>query len=98
MANIAVSATQEAPMETVYDWVTIGVFAGLIVLYLQRSMADGETDQHDNILLYLVAGAGCATVNFLGNKGMHVPAVLLLACTLGFIMYFLRPFRSWPKT
>jgi len=85
-------------METVYDWVTIGLFAGLVVLFLQRSIGEGGTDHNDNILFYLVAGAGCAAVNFLGNKGMHVPAVLLLGCTLAFILYFLRPFRSWPRT
>jgi hypothetical protein len=85
-------------METVYDWVTVGLFAALVVLFLQRSMGDEETEHNDNILLYLVAGAGCAAVNFFGNRGLHVPAVLLLAGTVAFILYFLRPFRSWPKT
>jgi len=84
-------------METVYDWVTIGLFAALVVLFLQRSMADEGTDHNDNILLYLVAGAGCGAVNFLGNRGMNIPAVLLLACTVAFALYFLKPFRSWPR-
>jgi FtsH-binding integral membrane protein len=85
-------------MQTVYDWVTVGLFAALVVLFLQRSMADEGTNHNDSILLYLVAGAGCAAVNFLGNRGMHVPAVVLLAGTIAFILYFLRPFRSWPRS
>ena len=84
-------------METVYDWVTVGLFAGLVVLFLQRSMGDEDAHQNDSILLYLVAGAGCAAVNFLGNRGIHLLAMLLLACTVAFILYFLRPFRSWPR-
>jgi hypothetical protein len=84
-------------METVYDWVTVGLFAALVVLFLQRSMGDEETDHNDNILLYLVAGAGCAAANFFGNRGLNVPAVLLLAGTVAFILYFLRPFGSWPR-
>jgi hypothetical protein len=85
-------------MESVYDWVTVGFFAGLVVLFLQRSMGDEDGRQKDNILLYLVAGAGCAAADFLGNKGMHVPAVLLLGCTVVFVLYVLKPFRSWPRT
>ena len=27
-------------METIYDWVSLGIFAGLIVLFLQRSTSD----------------------------------------------------------
>ena len=38
-------------METVYDWVTVAIFAGLIVLFLQRSVGP-ERDQ-----LWLRVGA-----------------------------------------
>jgi hypothetical protein len=85
-------------MESVYDWVTVGLFAGLVVLFLQRSTGDDEEHHKDSILLYLVAGAGCAAANFLGNKGMHIPAVLLIVGTVVFIGYFLKPFGSWPRT
>ena len=33
-------------METVYDWVTVAIFAGLVVLFMQRSMSDQV--QHEN--------------------------------------------------
>jgi len=75
-------------METVYDWITVGIFAGLVVLFLQRSM-EGQHD--DSLSHYLIAGVGCAVANYLGNERQDVLAVLLIAATLGFIVYFLRP-------
>ena len=27
-------------MQTIYDWVTVAIFAGLIVIFLQRSVGD----------------------------------------------------------
>lgn len=83
-------------METVYDWVTVGIFAGLVVLLLQRSAAEEHASQHDSLLFYLTAGVGCAVANYLGNKGFHVAAVPLIGATIFFIVYFLRPFKSWP--
>lgn len=80
-------------METIYDWVTLGIFAGLVVLFLQRSVGD-EAKQNDSLLLYLVAGVGCAVVNYFGNEGQHLVAIVLLALTLGFIAKFLKPFSS----
>lgn len=85
-------------MESVYDWVTVGLFAGLVVLFLQRSMGDEDGRQKDSIFPYLIAGVGCAAANLLGNKGMDVPAVLLLGATVVFVVYALRPFRSGPRT
>lgn len=80
-------------METIYDWVTLGIFAGLIVLFLQRSVGD-EVEPNDSLLLYLAAGVGCAVVNYFGNKGQDVLAIPLLLLTLGFIVRFLKPFSS----
>ncbi len=75
-------------MQTVYDWVTIAVFAGLVVLFLQRSSAD---EPRDSLLHYLIAAAGCAVVNYLGNEGMHLPAVIGLIAVLIFIQLTLKP-------
>ena len=83
-------------METVYDWVTVAIFAGLIVLFVQRSTSEVEAPQHDSLLLYLGAGVGCAVANYVGNKGLHLIAIPLIAATLFFIVYYLRPFKSWP--
>ena len=80
-------------METIYDWVCLGIFAGLVVLFLQRSVGD-EAEHNDSLLFYLAAGVGCAVVNYFGNHGQDVVAILLLALTLGFIVRFLKPFSS----
>jgi len=77
-------------METAYDWITVCLFAGLIVLFLQRSTH--ENSGNDPLWMYLAAGAGCALVNFLGNEQMHLLAILALVGTLAFIVHFLKPF------
>jgi hypothetical protein len=85
-------------LKTVYDWVTVAIFAGLVVLFLQRSTTDDHAPEHDSLLLYLGAGLGCAVGNYLGNKGVHVIAVPLIGATILFIIYYLRPFKIWPPT
>ncbi len=86
-------------METVYDWVTVAIFAGLVVLFVQRSTSEEETPaEHDSLLMYLGAGVGCAVANWVGNKGIHLLAIPLIAATILFILYYLRPFKIWPRT
>ena len=75
-------------MSTIYDWLTVGLFAGLVVLFLQRSSSE---EPGDRLRDYLLAGCGCAAVNQLGNEGMHLLAVLALVGLLGFIHLTLRP-------
>lgn len=77
-------------METVYDWITIIIFAGLVVLFLQRSVAD---ESSDSIWQYLPAALGCAVSNYLGNHGYHLLAIGLIALTLGYVFYSLKPFK-----
>jgi hypothetical protein len=79
-------------MDTIYDWLSLAIFAGLIVLFLQRSTSE-RADNDVSILYYLAAGVGCGVANYFGNKGQDVVAVLLLAATVGFIAYFLKPFQ-----
>ncbi len=85
-------------METVYDWVTVAIFAGLVVLFMHRSTADEVPHENDHLLMYLGAGLGCAVSNYFGNEGLHVIAIPLILATLGFIFYYLKPFQSWPKS
>ena len=86
-------------METVYDWVTVAIFAGLVVLFVQRSTSEEETPaEHDSLLMYLGAGVGCAVANWVGNKGIHILAIALIAATILFILSYLRPFKIWPRT
>ena len=85
-------------MQTVYDWITVAIFAGLVVLFVQRSTSDEHGGKHDSMLLYFGAALGCAVSNYVGNKGMHLIAVPLIAATILFILYYLRPFKFWPRT
>mgnify|MGYP003582433431 FL=1 len=77
-------------METIYDWVTVAIFAGLVVLFLERSRAG---DENDPLYHYLIAAAGCAFGNYLGNEGMPLFAWAVIAATIAFIFHFLKPFR-----
>ena len=84
-------------METIYDWTTIIVFAGLIVLFLQRS----QGVPRDHLWQYLVAAIGCAATNFLGNEAIknesvvyHLAAVAVGLSTIAFIWFILKPFTN----
>ena len=79
-------------METVYDWVSLAIFAGLVVLFLQRSTSD-SAEKDASLLYYLAAGAGCAVANYFGNHGQDVIAILVLIATIALILYFLKPFK-----
>ncbi len=74
-------------MTTVYDWTTMIVFAGLVVLFLQRSQGEAR----DQLWHYLVAAVGCAGTNYLGNEGYNLVAVATGVATLAFIFIVLRP-------
>lgn len=80
-------------LETFYDWVTVAIFAGLVVLFLQRSTGDDDT-VHDPLWMYLAASGGCAVANYLGNDGLHFPAIVALVATLAFVVHFLKPFSG----
>lgn len=77
-------------METPYDWLTVAVFAFLVILFLHRSV--DVDNPKDHLWQYLLAGCGCAFTNWLGNEGYDVPAVAALLVTLAYIYYTLRPF------
>lgn len=83
-------------LETIYDWVTVAIFAGLVVLFLQRST--GDRPPQDSMLHYLVASLGCAVSNYFGNKAVagdgvvyHLIAIGLIGATLAFVHIVLKP-------
>jgi hypothetical protein len=82
-------------VETIYDWVTVAIFAGLVVLFLQRSSSDNEPE--DSIWQYLAASVGCAVANYLGNHKElpfhHLLAIALIAATLGYVWIALKPLK-----
>jgi hypothetical protein len=84
-------------LETIYDWVTVAVFAGLIVLFLQRSSTEGEPE--DSIWQYLAASIGCAVANYLGNHDdfpyHEIAAIVVLVGTVAYIWYALKPLKGF---
>lgn len=82
-------------MKTIFDLLTMAIFAGLIVLFLQRSI--GEPPPKDAMWKYLVAAVGCAVANYLGNHEYQIPAVVMIVGTLMFIFYVLHPFSRWQQ-
>jgi hypothetical protein len=85
-------------MSTVFDYLTMAIFAGLIVLYLKRSSDGHDEPQHDQIWQYFVAAVGCAVANYVGNHGYPIIAVALIVATMMFIVYALRPFPRKPPS
>jgi hypothetical protein len=95
-------------METVYDWLTVMIFAGLIVLFLQRSTGDNEP--RDSIWQYLAASVACAIANYVGNDkegaigaaigdtAHHLLAVTIIVGVLVYIYYVLKPFDRTPRS
>lgn len=81
-------------METIFDWLSVAIFSGLIVLFLQRS---SEAEPRDHLWQYLAASGGCAVANYLGNEGYDVWAGLALVFVLAFIWIVLRPYEGWKK-
>lgn len=77
-----------------FDFLALALFAGLIVLFLQRSVEPGE--YRDHLWQYLLAAVGCAVSNYLGNNGYPLAAVVMIVATAAFIVYVLRPFRMLP--
>ena len=87
---------EDIDLETIYDWITVAIFAALVVLFLQRSA--GDRPPGDSMLHYLLASAGCAVANYFGNKAVegqgaayHVTAVGIILATLAFIHLVLKP-------
>jgi hypothetical protein len=77
-------------MSTVYDWVTLAIFGGLVVLFLQRSVEGSE--KQDSIYHYLPPAIGCAVANYLGNHDQQVIAAILIIAIVGYVIFVMKPF------
>ena len=71
-------------MSTVYDWVTVLIFIGLLALYFLRHARNDVP-----LGRYIIAAVGCAGANYLGNNSYHVMALGVIAATLYFAYYFI---------
>lgn len=76
-------------MQTAYDWIAIALFAGLVVLFLQRSM---EEQTRDHLWQYLIPAVGCAVANYAGNKEQHLVAIAVLIASAAYTFVVLKPF------
>jgi hypothetical protein len=83
-------ALEAADVHTINDWMTMGVFAGLIVLFLHRSM--GTAEPRDHIWQYGPPAIGCAIANWVGNNVSGIWAGLILLAVIGYILIVLKPF------
>ena len=79
-------------MQTVFDWVTVAIFAALVVLFLQRSVTQGTV--RDSIWHYIPAAVGCALANYLGNEGQEAFAVAIIAAVILYSVLVLKPFGN----
>lgn len=77
-------------METVFDWLTVGMFAALVVLFLQRSVSPGPAK--DSMLQYIPPAIGCALANYLGNNDQELLAVAIIAAVVVYTFMVLKPF------
>jgi hypothetical protein len=78
-------------LETIFDWVTVAIFGGMIVLFLQRST--GEAEPQDHILQYLPPAIGCAISNWFGNHHQEQLGFAIIVAVLAYIAVVLKPFN-----
>ena len=79
-------------MQTLFDWLSVLLFALIALTYLQRSLI--RTNYPDPVWRYIPPVAGCVTGNWLGNNGHPAFAIILLLTSVLFFIVILRPLRS----
>ena len=77
-------------MNSIFDWITMLIFGGLVVLFLQRSV--GPAHPNDKIYHYLPPALGCAVADYLGNNDQRIAAIALTIAVVGYILLFMKPF------
>jgi Na+/H+-dicarboxylate symporter len=73
----------------------MAVFAGLVVLFLQRSISEEAVD---SVYQYAPPAIGCAAANYVGNLGLssnrmelQLFAGVILSASVIYIFHILRP-------
>ena len=79
-------------VSTIFDLVTMVLFAGLAVLFLQRSTAQ---EPQDHMWQYAPPAIALAVANQVGNKleNLAVVAWLIIAAAVVYVVYVLKPFK-----
>ena len=80
-------------MKSIYDLVSVALFVGLAILYLQRAAAE-EVDKTP-LWAYAMGAGGCALADYLGNNGWLIPSVITFMAVIAIFIIVLKPFR-WP--
>ena len=78
-------------MSTIYDLITMAIFAGLVVLFLQRSTA---AEPKDHMYQYAPPCLGCAVANYVGNHGQGIIAGVIIVAVIGYVYFVLKPFNQ----
>ena len=76
-------------METIWDWSSVLVFAGLVTLMLQRSSME---EPPDKLWHYAPPAIGCGLANYAGNEEYPIIAVAILAAVISYTFVVLKPF------
>jgi uncharacterized membrane protein YkvA (DUF1232 family) len=77
-------------LSTIFDLISLAVFAGLAILYLQRSSEDPPVDR---IYQYIPAAVGCAASNWFGNHQHAMVAAGVMLAVIVYTVVILKPFR-----
>ena len=80
-------------MKSIYDLITLLLFAGIAILFLQRSTDQTPTDR---IVHYLPAAAGCALANWLGNNHQDALAIVTIVAVAAYSEFVLKPVQKTP--
>jgi hypothetical protein len=82
-------------LKTIFDLVTLALFAGLAILYLQRSASAAP----DPVATwkYAIAAIGCAAADYLGDHDQQIASILIFAAVVIFSLAMLNPFRRGPS-
>ena len=83
-------------MKTIYDVISIGMFAGLAILFLQRSAS--RIPDPIPIWKYALASIGCALADYLGNQDQMIASIAIFLAVAVFSVMALRPFHQGPST
>ncbi|MGF1456541.1 MAG: XrtV sorting system accessory protein [Alphaproteobacteria bacterium] len=77
-------------MSTPYDWGTVLIFVGIVILFFRRQQQGREED----LSRYILASIGCALANYFGNEGYHIAGLSLIGAVLFYIYFYIYTHRS----
>jgi hypothetical protein len=78
-------------LKTIYDVISIVMFAGLAIIFLQRSAS--RSPDSIPIWKYGIPAIGCAVGDYLGNHDQMIASIAIFLAVAGFSIMILRPFR-----